>query len=150
MSSRAQPGIFNTWANVVQTLGLPNDYDYLLILPLFEAGFLQPVGQESTDLYILPFAYPSQVRRLTYDGDEGWITPEFTWDPTNSFLMWTENRFPESYRYQFPVSVSEYVQHFQALLSNPPGPGIVDVGQNGVGVAPLPLEQRTRIGVFAR
>jgi WD40-like Beta Propeller Repeat len=148
MSSRAQPGIFNTWVNIAQTLGLPNDYDYLLILPLFEAGFLQPVGQESTDLYMLPFANPSLVRRLTHDGDEGWITPEFTWDPTNSFLMWTENRFAEGVRYQFPVSVSEYVQHFAALLSNPPGPSIVDVGQNGVGVAPLPLEQRTQIGAF--
>jgi hypothetical protein len=150
MSSRAQPGIFNTWANLAHTLGLPNDYDYLLILPLFEAGFLQPAGQESTDLYELALRNPDVVRRLTHDGDEGWITPEFTWDPTNRFLMWTENRFPDGYRYQFPVAVTEYVNHFEALLSNPPGPGIVDVGQNGVGVAPLPLEQRTQIGVFGR
>jgi WD40-like Beta Propeller Repeat len=148
MSSRDHPGFFNTWANAVQTLGVPNDYDYLLILPLFEAGFLQPVGQESTDLYELPLAYPQQVRRLTHDGDEGWITPEFTWDPTNSFLMWTENRFPDGYRYQFPVNRSEYVAHFEALLSNPPGPSIVDLGQNGVGVAPVPVEQRTQIGIF--
>ena len=27
-------------------------------------------------------------------------------------------------------------------------PGIVDVGQNGIGVAPLPLEQRTQLGAF--
>jgi hypothetical protein len=148
MSSRAQPGVFNTWADTVHTLGLPNDYDYLLILPLFEAGFLQPAGQESTDLYELPFAHPDQVRRLTHDGDEGWITPEFTWDPTNSFLMWTENRFPEGYRYQFGAGIGAYVQQFEALLSNPPGPDIVNVGQNGVGVAPLPLEQRTQVGVF--
>jgi hypothetical protein len=150
MSSRAQPGFFNTWANAARTLALPNDYDYLLILPLFEAGFLQPVGQESTDLYELPLAEPGQVRRLSHDGDEGWITPEFTWDPTNSFLMWTENRFPEGYRYQFPASFTGYIQQLQALLSNPPGPSIVDVGQNGVGVAPLPLQQRTQIGVFGR
>ena len=150
MSSRAQPGIFNTWVNLAQTLGLTNDYDYLLVLPLFEAGFLQPVGQESTDLYELRLRYPEQVRRLTYDGDEGWITPEFTWDPSNSFLMWTENRFPDGYRYQFPVELDEWVSHFQSLLENPPGPDIVNVGQNGVGVAPLPLEQRTQIGVFQR
>ena len=117
-------------------------------MPLFEARFLQPVGQESTDLYELPFASPQQVRRLMNDGDEGWITPEFTWDPTNRFLMWTENRFPEGYRHQFPVSLSAYAQQLEALLSNPPGPSIVDIGQNGVGVAPLPLEQRTQIGVF--
>jgi hypothetical protein len=150
MSSRAQPGIFNTWVNLAQTLGLSNDYDYLLVLPLFEAGFLQPVGQESTDLYELRMRYPEQVRRLSHDGDEGWITPEFTWDPTNSYLMWTENRFPDGYRYQFPVELAEWVEHFKALLENPPGPDIVNVNQNGVGVAPLPLEQRTQIGVFQR
>ena len=38
----------------------------------------------------------------------------------------------------------------QDLLSNPPNPSnIVDVGQNGVGVAPVPVQQRTRIGSFA-
>ena len=150
MSSRDHPGFFNTWASTSETLGIPNDYDYLLILPLFEAGFLQPVGQESTDLYELPLREPTRVRRLTTDGDEGWITPEFTWDPTNSFLMWTENRFPDGYRYPLPVSLTEYVHQFEALLSSPPGPGIVDIGQNGVGVAPLPLEQRTQIGVFRK
>jgi hypothetical protein len=150
MSSRARPGFFNTWATAARALGLPNDYDYLLILPLFEGGFLQPVGQESTDLYELQLAHPGPLRRLTNDGDEGWITPEFTWDPTNSFLMWTENRLPEGYRYQFPASFSSYLQQLQALLSNPPGPSIVDVGQNGVGVAPLPIQQRTQIGVFTR
>src|SRR5947209_7566432 len=144
MSSRDHPGFFNTWASTAQTLGIPNDYDYLLILPLFEAGFLQPVGQESTDLYELPLGNPSLVRRLTYDGAEGWITPEFTWDPTNSFLMWTENRFPDGYRYPLPVELAEYVEHFKTLLENPPGPGIVDVGQNGIGVAPLRVQQGTR------
>jgi hypothetical protein len=29
-----------------------------------------------------------------------------------------------------------------------PGPGIVDLGQIGVGVAPLPLEQPTHVGAF--
>lgn len=53
-----------------------------------------------------------------------------------------------AHRYRFPVSLSAYLQQLEALLSNPPGPSIVDVGQNGVGVAPLPLEQRTQIGVF--
>jgi hypothetical protein len=148
MSSRNHPGFFNTWAESVRTLGLPNDYDYVLILPLFEAGFLQPVGQEATDLYEIPLRYPERIRRLTTDGNEGWITPEFTWDPTNSFLMWTENRFPDGYRYELPVSFSEYLVQLQALLSHPPGAEIVDVGQNGVGVAPLPLEQRTQIGTF--
>jgi hypothetical protein len=148
MSSRARPGFFNTWAGAARTFALPNDYDYVLILPLFEAGFLQPVGSEATDLYEIPFTQPGSVRRLSYDGDEGWITPEFTWDPTNSFLLWTENRFPEGYRYPLPAELGDYIHQMQALLSNPPGPSIVDVGQNGVGVAPVAVEQRTQVGVF--
>jgi hypothetical protein len=147
MSSRDQPGLFNTWAQTAQTLGLPNDYDYLLILPLFEAGFLQPVGQEYTDLYELDLATGS-VRRLTSDGQGGWITPEFSWDPNNKFLMWTENRLPNGYRYPFPPSPTEYAQALQELLQNPPSPS-PDVSPNGVGVAALPLEQRTQIGVFS-
>jgi Tol biopolymer transport system component len=147
MSSRDQPGLFNTWAQTVQTLGLPTDYDYLLILPLFEAGFLQPVGQEYTDLYERDLATGS-VRRLTTDGEDGWITPEFSWDPKNRFLMWTENRFPDGYRYPFPPNPAEYAQSLQELLQNPPVPG-PDLSPNGVGVAALPLQQRTQIGVFS-
>jgi WD40 repeat protein len=149
MSSRARDGIFNTWANLTRTAGVPADYDYLLILPVFEAGFLQPVGQESTDLYETSLAHPEKVRRLTHDGDDGWITPEFTWDPTNSYLMWTENRFPDGYRYQLPQGPAGWAQQLQDLAAKPPDPNkVVDVNQNGVGVAPLPVEQRTQIGVF--
>ena len=46
--------------------------------------------------------------------------------------------------------LAEWVEHFKVLLENPPGPDIVNGNQNGVGVAPLPLEQRTQIGVFQR
>lgn len=147
MSSRDQPGLFNTWAQTAQTLGLPTDYDYLLILPLFEAGFLQPVGQEYTDLYELNLSSGS-VRRLTTDGKHGWITPEFSWDPKNRFLMWTENRLPDGYRYPFPPSAAEYAQALQQLIQNPPVPSL-DPSPNGVGVAALPLEQRTQIGIFS-
>jgi Tol biopolymer transport system component len=146
MSSRDHPGFFNTWATLGQMLGLPSDYDYLLILPIFEVGFLQPVGQEATDLYELDLATGS-VRRLTTDGDDGWITPEFTWDPTNQFLMWTENRFPDGLRYSFPPNATTWTQQLGALAQNPPPPP-VDVSPNGVGVAPLPLQQRTRIATF--
>jgi hypothetical protein len=146
MSSRDHPGFFNTWATLGQMLGLPSDYDYLLILPIFEVGFLQPVGQEATDLYELDLATGS-VRRLTTDGDDGWITPEFTWDPTNQFLMWTQNRFPDGLRYSFPPNATTWTQQLGALAQNPPPPP-VDVSPNGVGVAPLPLQQRTRIATF--
>ena len=148
MSSRDRDGIFNTWANLTRTAGVPSDYDYLLILPIFEAGFLQPIGQEATDLYEINLATKA-VRRLTYDGRGGWITPEFGWDPSNRCLVWTENRFPDGYRYQLPDFPAGWAQQLQALAANPPNPSnIVDVGQNGVGVAPLPVEQATRIGSF--
>jgi Tol biopolymer transport system component len=146
MSSRAQPGLFNTWSQTAQTLGLPTDYDYLLILPLFEAGFLQPVGQEYTDLYELDLATRS-VRRLTTDGRDGWITPEFTWDPKDEFLMWTENRFPDGYRYPLPPNATEYLQSLEELARHPPLPSL-DITPSGVGVAPLPIQQRTQIAVF--
>jgi hypothetical protein len=147
MSSRAQPGLFNTWAETAQTLGLPNDYDWLLIAPLFEAGYLQPVGQEYTDLYELDLANGS-VRRLTTDGNHGWVTPEFTWDPTRKFLFWTESRFPNGYRYPFPPSPSQYAQSLQALAGSPYVPVTGDLSPSGQGVAPLPIQQRTLIGKF--
>jgi hypothetical protein len=146
MSSRSQPGLFNTWAQTAQTLGLPNDYDWLLILPLFEAGYLQPVGAESTDLYELDLATGS-VRRLTDDGNDGWVTPEFTWDPTNHFLMWTENRLGNGYRYQFPPSAAGWAEQLKALAGSPYVP-TGDLTSSGVGVAPFPVQQRTEIGVF--
>jgi Tol biopolymer transport system component len=150
MSSRDRDGIFNTWANLTRSAGVPSDLDYLLILPIFEAGFLQPVGQEATDLYMTSLSDPQAVTRLTTDGDDGWITPEFGWDPSGQCLVWTENRFPDGYRYQLPQGPSGWLAQLQFLATNPPDPNkIVDVNQNGVGVAPLPVEQRTRIGSFA-
>jgi hypothetical protein len=63
---------------------------------------------------------------------------------------WTENRFPDGYRYQLPEGVTGWLQQLMDLASSPPNPNqIIDVGQNGVGVAPLPVQQRTRIGSFA-
>jgi hypothetical protein len=149
MSSRARDGLFNTWANLTRTAAVPSDYDYLLILPIFEAGFLQPVGQEATDLYETSLKRPGTVTRLTHDGDNGWITPEFAWDPSRQYLMWTENRFPDGYRYQTPDGPAGWAQQLQDLAADPPNASdIIDVNNNGVGVAPLPLQQQTQILCF--
>jgi len=155
MSSRARDGFFNTWASLTRTLGLPSDYDYLLILPIFEAGYLQPVAQESTQLYMTSLSNPASVRQLTTDGtnpgdpnNDGWITPEFGWDPSNQCLVWTENRLPDGYRYQLPVT--QWAQQASDLLANPPSPtDVIDVNKNGVGVAPFPVQQRTQVGSFS-
>src|SRR5256885_11372648 len=93
MSSRDSPGFFNTWAELTRDAGLTADEDYLLTLPVFEAAFLQPVAEETTDLYLLDPKLGS-VRRLTYDGGDGWIVPEFSWDPGNRELWFTENPLP--------------------------------------------------------
>jgi hypothetical protein len=150
MSSRARDGIFNTWAGLTRTAGVPSNLDYLLILPIFEAGFLQPVGQEATDLYMTSLSDPANVVRLAHDGDDGWITPEFGWDPSRQCLVWTENRLPDGYRYQLPQGPAGWAAQLQYLAAHPPDPSkVIDVNQNGVGVAPVPVEQRTRVGSFA-
>jgi hypothetical protein len=46
--------------------------------------------------------------------------------------------------------VSGWLTQLRDLLSDPPNLAeFLDLGANGVGVASLPLEQRTRIGSFA-
>ena len=145
MSTRDHPGIFNTWSDLASMAGLTTDEDYLLILPIFETGFLQPALSESTDLYELNLSTHA-VRRLTYDGDQGWIIPEFTWDPTNRFLMWTELRYPDGMRVHEPVDALTQVQQLAQFLSHPPPPD----GTVGNQAAPAwYLERRTRIGRFS-
>ena len=108
---------------------------------MFEAAYFQPVAQESTDLYQLDLA-SGNVRRLTHDGDDGWIIPEIAWDPTNSYILWTESRFPDGMRVPTPVDVQRQLQQENELLTHPPTP---DAGSLGPNNAVIPLEQRTRV-----
>jgi len=144
MSSRDSPGFFNTWADLTRDLGLTSSEDYLLTLPVFEAAFLQPVAEETTDLYLLDLKTRS-VRRLTYDGKDGWIVPEFSWDPSNKHLWFTENRLPPSSRVGFPLDLMKQLTLTKQLLEHPPTP---DVGHLLVLDAGLPVQQRTRILTF--
>jgi hypothetical protein len=61
--------------------------------------------------------------------------------------MWTENRFPDGYRYPLPPGPAAYVRSLAQLAQHPPEPN-ADVTPNGVAVSPRPVQQRTRIGVF--
>jgi Tol biopolymer transport system component len=140
MSSRDAPGFFNTWAELSRDAGLTADEDYLLVLPIFEAAFLQPVAEETTDLYLLDPSTGS-VRRLTTDGHDGWIVPEFTWDPKNRRLWFTENRLPPGARVGFPLDPLKELREAADMLENPPTP---DFGKILVGDAALPVQQRTR------
>jgi hypothetical protein len=147
MSSRDHPGFFNTFSQTGQTAGLTTDEDYLLILPVFEAGFLQPVGQEATDLYELNLDTRA-VRRLTTDGDDGWIVPEFDWEPVRQRLWTTENRFDDSARVSFPPGdpIKE-LQEAAKILEHPPTPETLN-RPTALGDVVLPLQQRTRIIEF--
>ncbi|MCA1832965.1 MAG: TolB family protein [Actinomycetota bacterium] len=143
MSTRDHPGFFNTFTVLSEAAGLSTEEDYLLILPLFEAGFLQPFAQEATDLYEMNLETKA-VRRLTHNGDDGWIIPEFAWDPANAFLLWTEARFPDGLRIPLPLDaakdlaeLAEYVQHAEPPPA--PTPGYIET---------LPIMRRTEIGRF--
>ena len=146
MSSRDHPGFYNTFSEISQDLGLTTAADNFLVLPIFEAGFLQPLAQEATDLYELNLATHS-VRRLTTEGDEGWIIPEFTWNPANNALWWTENRIPRGLAVPLPLDLAnqaratvQYLQHPQLGISN--------LSSGNVLNTVLPIQQRTRVLTF--
>ena len=107
MSSRNLPGAHNDWSQVAELLDLPAEYDYVLILPVFADSFLQPVLNQATDLYELDLQWNARhtrvrpdgpPRRLTRSGEQGWIIPEFAWDPGGERLLWTQNKFPDASR----------------------------------------------------
>ena len=106
MSSRGLPGAQNDWATVATLLALPAEYDYALILLVFGETFLQPVFAQATDLWEMRLHWNASrtrfkrgpVRRLTRSGDDGWVIPEFAWDPSGRRLLWTQNKFGDARR----------------------------------------------------
>jgi Tol biopolymer transport system component len=146
MSSRDHPGAFNTWSDNAHTLGLPADADYLLTLPVFEFGWLQPVMEQANDLYELDLKTKA-VRRLTFDGDEGWITPEMAWDPAGKRLMFTQLKWRDEMRTGTPADIARDVEEAGNLLDDPPR---VEPGDAGHGNQNSNLDRRTRIGRFVK
>ena len=86
------------------------------------------------------------MRRLTTSGDDGWIVPEFTWDPDNEYLMWVEARFADEQRVPLPPDPQRQVERAQKLLANPPEIKTPTPGGNQLEV--FRLERRTVIGRF--
>ncbi len=125
MSSRNLPGAHDDWAKVSTLLDLPADFDYVLILLVFSDSYLQPVFQQATDLYEMHLRWngahtrfkPGPVRRLTQSGDEGWVIPEFAWDPSGTRLLWTQNKFPDGVRVDQSCIVRHLRDEFVARLS---------------------------------
>jgi WD40 repeat protein len=106
MSSRDLPGAHQDWAEDAALLDLPADYDYELILLVFSDSFLQPIFPQATDLHEITLRWnqsrtrfkPGPVRRLTVSGRDGWVIPEFAWDPSGRRLLWTQNKFNDGLR----------------------------------------------------
>jgi hypothetical protein len=106
MSSRNLPGAHNDWAQAATFLGIPANYDYVMILSVFTDSYLQPILQQATDLYEMTLQWnrshtlfkPGAIRRLTYSGESGWVIPEFAWDPSGRRLLWTQSKFDDGRR----------------------------------------------------
>ncbi|HSP95752.1 MAG TPA: hypothetical protein VL049_00725 [Candidatus Dormibacteraeota bacterium] len=106
MSSRNLPGAHNDWAHTAALLDLPASYDYELVLFVFTDNFLQPILAQATDLYEMTLDWndartrfrPAHLRRLTRTGIDGWVIPEFAWDPHGERLLWSEARFNDGRR----------------------------------------------------
>jgi hypothetical protein len=81
---------------------------------------------------------------LTTDGNDGWIIPEFSWDPTHSYLIWTEIRFPNGIRVPLPLNAAQQITDAVQLLKNPPLGGLRPNTSNLLQPS-LPLQYRTRI-----
>jgi len=146
MSTRDHPGAFQTWTQLATTLGIPADYDYVTILPIFELTFLQPVMGQRNDLYELDLGTKA-VRRLTHDGDDGWITPEFGFDRAGKRLLWTEVKWRDELRIDAPPDPAREASEASNLASEPPTFTPNDTHHGGQNSN---LRRRTRIGTYVR
>jgi Tol biopolymer transport system component len=149
MSTRDHPGLFNSYRDLADALGIPADTDWATILPVFELAFLQPIAQESTDLYELDLA-TGAVRRLTTSGDDGWIVPEFSFDPAGSGrLLYTEARFPDGTRMQLPIDPARDIQELIAYLASGNLPIDPREGGGNIGLDTIAgIERRTILGHY--
>lgn len=143
MSTRDHPGFFNSYAETGAAAGIPAETDYLTVLPIFAIGFLQPIAPEATDLYEIDLATKA-LTRLTFDGDDGWIIPEFAWSPDGTKLLWTEQKYPDGVRVPLPLDPARQVGQAIGFAEDPVVPSIdpSHPGINGAVVA------RTRIGSY--
>ena len=146
MSSRDHPGFLNTWIQIARDLGLTSQYDYYLILPIFDLGYMQPIAQEATDLY-MENLQTHAVRRLTTDGDQGWVTPEFTWTPDNRELFWTENRLPPGLAVPLPLNLALQAQNSVNYILHPQL-NTKAVTYGNITNTVLPVQQQTRVMAF--
>jgi Tol biopolymer transport system component len=138
MSTRDHPSDWQTWAGVSAALLPTADLDFLLTPPLFPGLFFSPAYPPATDLYEYDLA-TRKTRRLTFDGDDGWIIPEFAWDPTGKMLLWTELKTKDEVRISDPTAPGRELMEMTGLADDPP-PESVGLETNVV--------PRTRVGRY--
>jgi len=149
MSTRGYPSSWQTWAALSFGAKLPADFDNLIVLPLFAGLFFSPLLPPSTDLYEIDLATKA-VRRLTTDGLDGWIIPEFAWNPALAAnpdgpqeLLWTESRLPDSIRISHPDDPARELREALDLLADPPQPNV------SAGALGALTETRTRLASYS-
>ncbi len=159
MSTRDHPGAFNDYSQVATLLGLPADADYALVLPVFYFGFLQPVFQQANDLYDFrvlrdrsgEITGPGKVRRLTDNGTEGWVKPEFAYShceddrspsvtSCGTDLLYTQVRINDGVRIDQRLDLVAELQQAAAFLQDPDTSSQFQVG--------VPTEKQTMIGRY--
>jgi Tol biopolymer transport system component len=126
MSSRDLPGAHNTWTAAASLMQLPADYDYALILTVFFNNFIQPRFEQATDLWELTLDWnqartrfkPGALRRLTETGNDGWVIPEFAWDPAGKRLLWSQARFSAATRIDQGCVIRRMRDAFIGRLAN--------------------------------
>ncbi len=172
MSTRDHSGGFSNWTQLATLIDLPARYDYALILQVFSEGFLKPVFQQADDLYRIDLDWNSDgtrfhrlgpVQRLTHSGAQGWIIPEFAWDPGGRRLLWTEGKLPDRIdeptvlrgirrnivaRLRGVDRINEIPVDIVSQVRDRVGRVLVDPDSFGGGGQPSDLVQRTRIGRF--
>ncbi len=139
MSTRDHPSNWQLWAEASAAAVSTADADFLLTPPLFVGMFFAPVYPPATDLYELDLE-THKVRRLTFDGDDGWITPEFAWDPSGKKLLWTQLKTKDEVRISDPAAPDREAAEATGLLNDPEVPESVGLETNVV--------PRTRIGRY--
>jgi hypothetical protein len=60
---------------------------------------------------------PGALGRLTTTGEQGWVIPEFAWDPRGKRLLWSQARFSAETRIDQGCTIRRLRDAFVARLS---------------------------------
>ena len=142
MSIKDHQNAWAAWSTPANLAKFPSTYDYAVMIPLFFAIFLTPGLPPACDLYEINLA-TGKERRITTDGNDGWIIPELTYSQDGRYLMWTELEVIKGLRVDGQPQNQPGDE--LSLLTKPPSvpSNLLDKGKELFYVT-----ERTRIGQF--